>query len=284
MSKFGLVLEGGGLRGVYTAGVLDLFLDKDFHAPYTVAVSAGACQAYSYISKQKGRSFRVTADFIGDHRYLSYRSLILKGEIFGMDFVFDEVPRKLVPFDFEAFDASEQEFVIAATNCETGLVEYFNKSDKHDMLLVGRASSSLPLLSKMVKIDDKPYLDGGVVVPIPFEKALEDGYSKNIVILTQDSTYVRRHSQTVVYLMRVIYRKYPKLAEVYSKRAENYNKMVAHIVEQEKEGNVFIIRPTKTVTVGRIEKNKEKLKTFYDEGYDDAERLWPKLKEWMSNL
>jgi len=284
MGKFGLVLEGGGLRGVYTAGVLDLFLDMDFHAPYTVAVSAGACQAYSYISRQRGRNFKVSSDFIGDPRYLSFRSLILKGEIFGMDFMFDEVPKKLIPFDFEAFDNSEQEFVIAATNCETGAAEYFNKSDRHDMFLIGRASSSLPLLSKIVKIDGIPYLDGGVIVPIPYEKALNDGYEKNIVILTQDSTYIRQHSQTIVRLMRIWYRKYPKLAEVYSKRAENYNKMIARISEQEKKGNVFVIRPGKTVTVSRIERNKEKLKTFYEEGYEDAKRLWPKLQEWLGSL
>ncbi|MCL2565248.1 MAG: patatin family protein [Defluviitaleaceae bacterium] len=284
MGKFGLVLEGGGLRGVYTAGVLDLFLDMDFHAPYTVAVSAGACQAYSYISRQRGRNFKVASDFIGDPRYLSFRSLILKGEIFGMDFMFDEVPKRLIPFDFEAFDNSAQEFVIAATNCESGLAEYFNKSDKHDMFLIGRASSSLPLLSRIVQVNNTPYLDGGVVVPIPYEKALADGYEKNIVILTQDSTYIRRHSQTVVRLMRAWYRKYPKLAEVYSKRAENYNKMMIRIIEEEKKGNIFVIRPVKTVTVSRIERNKEKLKTFYEEGFEDAKRLWPKLQEWLGKI
>jgi len=284
MKKFGLVLEGGGLRGVYTAGVLDLFLDKNFHAPYMIGVSAGACQAYSYISKQRGRSFRVSADYVGDHRYLSLRNLILKGEIFGMDFMFNEVPNHLIPFDYDVFNNSDQEFVIGATNCKTGLCEYFYKSDKHDMLMIGRASSSLPLLSKVVTLNEKPYLDGGIAMPIPLIKAQEDGYKANIVILTRDGTFRRKQGKNSLRLMRAVYRKYPLLAKTYEKRAGDYNLMLEYIERQEKKGNVFIIRPKKPVVVGRMEKNKEKLKAFYEEGYEEAKEIWPALEEWLGRL
>jgi len=284
MKKFALVLEGGGLRGVYTAGVLDLFLDKDFHAPYIIGVSAGACQAYSYISKQRGRSFRVSADFINDHRYLSLRNLIFKGEIFGMDFMFDEIPQRLIPFDYDEFYGSEQEFVIGATNCATGLCEYFYKRDKHDMLMIGRASSSLPLLSKVVTLNNKPYLDGGIAMPIPLVKALQDGFKKNIVILTRDGEYRRKPSKHSLRLMKLMYRKYPQLGKTYAKRADEYNSMLGYIERQEKKGNVFVIRPKKPVTVGRMERDVVKLRAFYEEGYKDAKEIWPRLEKWVKEI
>jgi predicted patatin/cPLA2 family phospholipase len=283
MKKFGLVLEGGGLRCVYTAGVLDLFLDKDFHAPYIIGVSAGAVQAFSYISKQKGRSFDVAADYIGDHRYISLRNLFFKGGLFGMDFIFDEVPNHLSPFDYSAFENSGQELVIGVVNCETGADEYFYKSDKHDMFLMGRATCSLPLLSKTVDLYGKPYFDGGVVSPIPLKRAKQDGYEKNIVILTRDIAYRRPYDRSTIRLMYKVYRKYPELVNAYERRSFKYNEMLEYIEEQEKSGNVFVIRPSKPVTVKRVERDKAKLKPFYQEGYDDAEAVWPKLMEWLGD-
>jgi len=282
--KIGLVLEGGGLRGVYTAGVLDFFMEKGFYAPYVIGVSAGACQAYSYLSKQSGRSFRVSYDYMGDPRYLSLRSLITKGEIFGMDFMFEEIPKKLIPFEFEAFNNSPQEFVIGVTNCQTGKAEYFSNKDGHDMFLMGRASSSLPIVSKVVKVYDKPYLDGGISDPIPIRQAQADGYENNIVILTRDEAYLKKESKNTVRVLKRLYRQYPELAKTYDLRARVYNESLEYLTELERCGNVFIIRPQKNVSVGRLEKNVQKLKDFYDEGNNEARDIWPKLEGWLGGL
>ena len=280
--KVGLVLEGGGLRGVYTAGVLDCFMEKGFYAPFVIGVSAGACQAYSYLSKQKGRSFKVSYDYIGDPRYLSIRSLITKGEIFGMDFMFDEVPKRLLPFDFDTFDNSQQEFVIGAMNCESGKTEYFSNRDGHDMFLVGRASSSLPIVSKMVDVNGRPYLDGGMSDPIPIRQAQRSGYENNIVILTRDEAYFKTESKYTTGFMKWLYKRYPKVAETYALRASVYNESLEYVKSLEKSGKAFIIRPQGKVSVGRMEKDVQKLKEFHQAGYDEAKRLWQKLESWLS--
>ena len=281
--KIGIVLEGGGLRGVYTAGALDFFMDKNYYMPYVIGVSAGACQAYSYLSKQKGRSFKVSHDYIGDPRYLSLRSFISKGEIFGMDFMFDEIPNRLLPFDFHEFDNSAQEFVIGATNCETGKAEYFSNKEGHDMFLIGRASSSLPVVSKVVEVYGKPYLDGGMSDPIPIRQAQSDGYENNIVILTRDEAYFKKESKYTVSFLKKIYKKYPQVAKTYALRAKVYNESLEYIKNLEAKGKVFIIRPGEKVSVGRMEKNIQKLKEFYESGYNEAGILFPKLENWMTS-
>ena len=281
--KVGIVLEGGGLRGVYTAGSLDFFMEKNFYAPYVIGVSAGACQAYSYLSKQKGRSFKVSYDYMGDPRYLSMRSFITKGEIFGMDFMFDEIPKKLLPFDFYRFNNSPQEFVIGATNCESGKAEYFSNKESCDMFLIGRASSSLPIVSKVVDVYGKPYLDGGISDPIPIRKARLDGYENNIVILTRDEAYLKKESKYTVSFLKRIYKKYPKVAESYALRAKVYNESLEYVKKLESEGKVFIIRPREKVSVGRMEKNVQKLKEFYEEGYNETKDIWPDLERWLSS-
>ncbi|MDL2248315.1 patatin family protein [Tyzzerella sp. OttesenSCG-928-J15] len=279
----GLVLEGGGLRGVYTAGVLDFFMDNNFYAPYCIGVSAGACHIFSYLSRQRGRGFKVTTDYINDPRYLSVRSLLFKGEIFGMDFMFDEIPKKLIPFDYDTFESAAEEFIIGVTNCISGKAEYFSNKEGHDMFLMGRASSSLPVLSKAVDLYGTPYLDGGIADPIPIKKAEADGFEKNIVILTRNAEYRKSESKYTVKVMERVYKKYPELAKSYSRRAAMYNNTLEYIERLEKEGKVFIIRPLKPVSVGRTEKDMTKLKALYNEGYDEAKALWPKLEAWLGN-
>ena len=179
MMQAGLVLEGGGMRGLYTAGVLEYFMEKDLYFPYNIGVSAGACMAASYLSRQKGRNKRVNLDFVEDKRYISFSNFIRKREIFGMDFIFDEIPNRLVPFDMDTFRESPEEFVIVTTDCETGEAVYYDKTNHGDDLVkLLRASSSLPFVASSVEYKGRHLLDGGIVDPIPIKKAQADGYEK----------------------------------------------------------------------------------------------------------
>ncbi|MBM7661995.1 putative patatin/cPLA2 family phospholipase [Bacillus mesophilus] len=174
MDQVGLVLEGGGMRGLYSAGVLDFFMEKELYFPYVIGVSAGACMAASYLSRQKGRNQKVNIDLVKDPRYLSWRNLLRKREMFGMDFLFDEVPNRLVPFDFDTFIEGSEEFLVGTTDCQTGQPIYFNKKDHgRNMLTIIRASSSVPFISSSVSYQDKILLDGGIADPIPIKKSQE---------------------------------------------------------------------------------------------------------------
>lgn len=194
ISETGLVLEGGGMRGVYTAGVLEYFLEQDLSFPYVIGVSAGACNAASYLSKQKGRNRIVNVDYVTDPRYISWRNFFKSRQFFGMDFIFDEIPNKLVPYHFEEFYKNQSEFVIGTTDCHTGKPVYFNRKDYgKDVLKVLKASSSLPFISPEVDFNKRVLLDGGISDPIPIKKAQQDGYKKNIVILTRNRAIPKSH-------------------------------------------------------------------------------------------
>jgi predicted patatin/cPLA2 family phospholipase len=280
MEQTGLVLEGGGMRGVYTAGILDFFMEKGVYLPYVIGVSAGACHGSSYVSRQPGRSKAVTVDYIEHPRYVSYRNFIRERSLFGMDFIFDELPNRLVPFDFPAFFQSRQEFVVGTTDCVTGDPVYFTKNQDADMLSVLRASSSLPLLSPPVSVDGYTLLDGGISDPIPIRKSEKDGNAKNIVILTRDKNY-RKTPVKMEWMVRKLYPRYRKLVDKIIERHRIYNETLDYINKQEKDGNVFIIRPTNPVQVDRIEKNKEKLNNLYEQGYEDAQHAYEPLSQWL---
>lgn len=279
--KVALVLEGGGLRGVYTTGILDGFLDRGIEFPYVIGVSAGACQGLSYLSKQRGRSFQVIEDYIHDHRYLSLRNYLFHGGIFGMDFMFDEIPNKLIPFDFETFHNTSTEFVVAATDCITGKPTYFSSKQGDDMLMVCRASSSLPLLAKTVFINDVPYFDGGVADAIPVKKAVDDGYEKIVVVLTRNNGYRKKASKKTAYIMKKAYKKYPNLVETYKNRWMNYNRDLDYLEQLEKEGKAFIIRPKEPIAVSRTEKDLTKLKALYDEAVSECGQYCDDMAEWL---
>lgn len=285
MCKIGLVLEGGAMRGIYTAGVLDYFMKKELYLPYVIGVSAGACQACSYISKQKGRSKHVGLDYVNDPRYLSYRNLLKEGSIFGFDFMFNDIANELIPFDYSAFDKSEQEFAIGVTNCITGEPEYFYKSENEygKMFEVCQASSSMPLVAKESVIDGKAFMDGGISDSIPIKRAIEDGYHKNIIVLTRNEGYRKQRSKFSVNVAKLKYSNYKGLVKAMENRHENYNKTMDMIEELEKNRKVFVIRPTEPVTVKRIEKNRRKLFEFYKEGYMDAKNCYNKLESWMKS-
>lgn len=283
MSGIGLVLEGGGMRGVYTSGVLDYFMEQNFYVPYVIGVSAGACNGVSYVSRQPGRTKKATIGYIDDPRYINYKNLIRHGYLLNMDLIFDEFPNKLIPFHYDTFFDSEQECVIAATNCSTGLPEYFCKKDGMDItniMDICRASSSMPFVSPIIKIGDKPFLDGGITDSIPIKKSIEDGNDKNIIVLTRNKGYHKKPS-SLRFLVKKVYAEYPGLQEAIFNRYKMYNETLELIDKLEKEGRVFVIRPSVPVTVGRAEKNAWKLTELYDMGYKDAENSMEALKEWL---
>lgn len=196
MNNIGLVLEGGGMRGVYTAGVLEYFLEHEIFFPYVIGVSAGAGVAASYLSKQKGRNKIVNVDYVTDPRYISFRNYLKSRQFFGMDFIFDEIPNKLVPFHYDEFYKNDAEFVVGTTDCHTGEPVYFGKEDYgQEIIKVIKASSSLPFIAPEVHFKERVLLDGGISDPIPIKKAQSDGYEKSVVILTRNRGYTKRPSK-----------------------------------------------------------------------------------------
>ncbi|MCY6369591.1 patatin-like phospholipase family protein [Clostridium ganghwense] len=276
----GLVLEGGGMRGLYTAGILDFFMEKNLYFPYVIGVSAGACNAASYISRQKGRNKRINIDYINNPKYLSYRNLIIERSVFGMEFLFNEIPNKLDPFDFEAFNKSHQRFIIGTTDCETGRPLYFDKNKCKDILKVIRASSSIPLLAPIVELENKKLLDGGVSDSIPVKKAIEDGMKRNIVVLTRNKEYRKKPHKFKMFIKRT-YSQYPNLVDTIFNRFKIYNDTLDYIEKLEEEKKIFVIRPSESLNVDRLEKNPEKLRALYDMGYRDAKQLYTRMKEWI---
>ncbi len=281
MSSIGLVLEGGGMRGVYTAGVLEYFAEQGLYFPYTIGVSAGACMAASYLSRQRGRNRIVNVDWVKDPRYISWRNYWRNRQLFGMDFIFDEIPNSLVPFDYDTFRQSPEELVIGTTDCNTGESIYYRKSDPGlDLLRVLRASSSLPFIAPIVEYGGRELLDGGISDPIPVRQAERDGCKRNVVILTRNSDY-RKSRNRFSWLLRRAYGRYPAFVATMMRRHEIYNDTLSYIDEQERSGQTFVIRPRLPLTVGRMERDPAKLDALYLQGYKDAEQMMPELRKWM---
>lgn len=269
MDKLGLVLEGGGMRGLYTAGVLDYFIEKDFYTDGVIGVSAGACHACSYVSKQKGRAYRTSTDYLHDKRYMSIHSLLTTKDLFGVEFVYNDIPNTLDPYDFKAFEASNTKLYAVCSNMETGEAEYYPCTEMHHDVIYIRASASLPLLSRPVEIHGKKLLDGGATDSIPIHYFKKIGYQKNIVVLTQCKDYRKSKNKTLP-LIRYQYRKYPSFVEKMENRHTTYNQILDDLHAMEKKGEVYIIRPRTPVTIGRLEKNPDKLKALYNQGYQEA--------------
>jgi predicted patatin/cPLA2 family phospholipase len=282
--NMGLVLEGGGMRGVYTAGVLESFLDYNIEFPYVIGVSAGACNAASYLSKQKGRNRKVNIDFIKDPKYLSWKNYFRQRELFGMDYIFDEIPNKIVPYDFEAFHNNNTEFVIGATDCFSGKPIYLAREDyKSDVLTAIRASSSLPFVAPIVQHQHFHLLDGGISDPIPIRKAQQDGLHKNVVILTRNRDYEKKPSK----FHFLVKRKYPQYNGLHSamiNRWRNYNETTRYLAQLESEGKVFLICPKEPLKVGRVEKNPDRLTELYEQGYRDGESMIDNLIKWNEKI
>ena len=279
--KIGLVLEGGGMRGLYSTGVLDCFLDHDIMTDYVIGVSAGACHGVSYLSKQRGRSFRINTAYLKDKRYLSIRNFLKTKSLFGMDFLFDEIPHKLDIFDYETFLNSPCEYKLAVTDVKTGKPIYFDKTHlNHDSTIL-KASCSIPMFANIVEIDGYNLVDGGVSDSIPIEYAIKQGCDKNIVILTRDKTYRKSKVKFSSFVKRK-YKKYPKLIESIENRHLNYNKSLDLVKYLEEKGDAFVIRPKSPVKVSQIEKDVDKLTKLYNDGYNDAKESYEKIMEFIN--
>jgi len=282
MNKVGLVLEGGGMRGLYTSGILDYFMEKGIYFPYVIGVSAGACNALSYISRQPGRSREININYANDPRYINYTN-VLKGKgLFNMDFVFNDIPDRLVPFDYETFQQAGERLIIPATDCETGKAVYFEKDKCEDIYTAAKASSSMPFVSKMVSLEGYQLLDGGIADPIPIVKSVEDGNSFNVVILTRHKGY--RKSPSILHkLGKTNYLNNKELADAICNRYKVYNDMLEYIEKMEERSKALVFRPKKSAEIDRVERNVEKLENLYSEGYHDAKTGFANLQR-MANL
>lgn len=281
--KLGITMEGGANRTIFSCGVVDAFLDENIMPDYFIGVSAGIAFGVSYLSRQKGRNLRIAKEYVPDKRYMGMPHLLdrKKRNFFNVDFVFGEIPDKLLPFDYDAFADFKGEAIAVATNIHSGKAEYLKvPADREKMNAPLVASCAIPLLFQPVKVGNHYYLDGGISDSIPFKKAIEAGCDKNIVILTRTRDY-RKKNDSVVKISSKMYCRYPKIAEGMLKRAEQYNTCRDELQQLEQEGKVFVIAPEDTLGVGRTEKNIDKLERLYNKGYDQAKVLMPKLKEYL---
>lgn len=271
MYQAGLILEGGGMKGLYTAGVIDFFLDKGISFSSVYGVSAGACSMCSYLSGQRGRARDVCIDYLGDKRYCSVESLLTTGDLFNVEMNYHLVPECLNPYDYEAFQRYQGKAYSVATDIVSGRPAYFRIRDmKKDMVKI-RASASLPLVSRNVRIGSGLYLDGGLSDSIPIQKSVTDGNRKNVVVMTKEIGFVRKQAKPLMLqLVGIRYRRYPRVAELMRRRYEHYNEQVAYVERLQESGQVFLIRPKAPTGVGRVEKDAEKLRRLYRQGYEDA--------------
>lgn len=283
MQKATLVLEGGATRGVFTSGVLDYLMEQEFYTSHVIGVSAGACNAVDYVSRQPGR----TRDcMIPTDKNLSYyygvRKFIKEKSLMNMDMIFDIYPKQIYPFDFDTYFQSEMNCELVTTNCVTGKAEYMDEAQDPDRLMkICRASSSMPLLCPIVNIDGIPYLDGGLADSIPIRRAIDIGNEKIIVVLTRNRGYRKKSvSKAVEKMYRRAYRSYPNLLRTLLRRAPYYNRTLNELENLEREGKIFMIRP-QVKPVSRLERSQEHLMAFYHHGYDLMEREYDRLMEYL---
>lgn len=266
--KTGLVLEGGAMRGMFTAGVLDVFLEQGIHFDGIMGVSAGALFGPNFLSAQKGRALRYSKRFNGDPRYMGIQSLIRTGSIVNTKFAYGTVPLVLDPFDDEAFRASNVPFYAVVTSMRTGEAEYIPVRSVIAQMDVLRASGSMPFVSRPVLLGGEKYLDGGIADSIPFEAMRRLGYDHLVVILTRDITYRKQPMNRA--LIRAHYHRYPAFCERLQNRAAAYNRSIEALRAEEEQGKIFVIRPDRPIDIGRIETDPDKLQSVYDLGQRDA--------------
>ena len=271
-SKSGLVLEGGGMRGVFTCGVLDNFMDRGIRFPYTIGVSAGACNGLSYMSEQRGRAKYSNIDLLREYHYIGFKQLLLKGNLIDFDLLFYTFPEKIIPYDYERLAACEEHFEMVTTDCRTGKACYFEeKHDPERVIDLVKASSSLPFVSPISYVDGRPMLDGGITDSIPLLRAQELGYDNNIVVLTRNKGYRKPDKPTLV--PPFIYRKYPELRRAIHSRNKMYNEQISTIEQLEESGKLTVLRPQRPIEVGRMERDYRKLMSLYEEGYECASQI-----------
>lgn len=267
--KTAIILEGGAMRGIYTAGVLDVFMEYGITADAVFGVSAGAIHGCSFISGQQGRSIRYYSKYAGTRQFMSFHSFLTTGDIVNAQFCYHDLPDTLDPFDHDAFEASKIEFYATCSNVKTGKAEYILcnslRGEKMDYL---RASASMPFVSHIVQIDGKKLLDGGICDSIPVKAAMEMGFEKQIVVLTRPQHYRKHPSSPIPAKLR--YSKYPNFVQALINRPQQYNDTLDFIGQKEAEDNFFVIRPSADLHIGRIEKDRARIRAQYDLGRTDA--------------
>lgn len=268
-STSGLILEGGGMRGVFTCGVLDNLMDRGIRFPYTIGVSAGACNGLSYMSEQRGRGKFSNIDLLEKYRYIGLKQLIFKGNIMDFDLLFHKFPEEIIPYHYDKFAACKERFEMVTTSCRTGRACYYDeKMDPVRIIDIVKASSSLPFVSPISYVDGEPMLDGGIADSIPLLRARELGFDNNLVVLTRNKGYRKPQKPTAVPWF--FYRKYPLLREAIRRRNTLYNEQIDLVERLEDKGEPVVIRPQRPITVDRIERDTRKLLDLYNEGYECA--------------
>ncbi|MGM9760694.1 MAG: patatin family protein [Parabacteroides sp.] len=270
--KTALVLEGGGMRGIFTVGVLDYLMDRQIDFPYTIGVSAGASNGVSYLSHQRGRSKFSNIELLQKYDYIGLRHFLRGRGYIDLDYLFYVYPDRYYPFDFQAYAANPNRFVMVTSNCLTGQAHYFEeKQDVSRLVAILRASCSLPVMCPMAWLDGVPMVDGGVCDSIPVKHAMEDGYTKPVIVLTRNKGY--RKADKDFYLPGFIYRRYPAIREQLRLRYRRYNEQISFVEQLEAEGRAVVIRPEQPLQVSRTGKDPVKLEALYEEGYACAKRV-----------
>ncbi len=270
--KSGLILEGGGMRGIFTIGVLDNLMDRGIRFPYIIGVSAGACNGLSYMSKQRGRAKYADIDLLKEYNYIGLKYLFTKGNIMDFDLLFHKFPEEISPYDYDMLATSPERYEMVTTSCITGKACYFEeKKNPKRVIEIVKASSSLPFVCPIAYVDGEPMLDGGISDSIPLERAMSLGYDNNLVVLTRNRGY--RKPQKATRVPFFFYRKYPNIKETIRGRNAMYNKQMELVEAMESEGRIGVLRPERPVEVGRIERDTDKLLALYREGYDLAAQI-----------
>ena len=277
--KIGLVLEGGGMRGLYTAGVLDVLMDHHFMPDVVCGTSAGVTFGVNLLSGQPGRVLRYNCRYVGERRYISFYSWLTTGNMINRDFAYDLLPRELDPFDEATYEQAPAKFYATITNMRTGQAEYVRITDTWKQMDVIRASASLPIICQPVEWNGEKYLDGGLADNIPLDKCMELGCDKVVIVLTRPMDYVR--NDHIAPLCRLVFPRYKALLRTIDQRNEKYNARIQQILELERRGKVFVIRPSENRPVGRLEKDPDKLRALHALGMQDATEQWQALKDYL---
>ena len=283
MKKSVLVLEGGAMRSLFTSGVLDVLMHNNIDIDCTVGVSAGALVGSNYISNQKGRTAKININYCNDNKYIGVGAIKNNKGLVGFDYLFGGEIAKYNPFDEKEFLNSKKRFVTGITNCITGKTEYYDKSPENTYKLL-QASSSMPLVSKVVEINGKPYLDGAIDCNVPIDWALEQGYERIVVVLTRNKDYRKKSvSNKMRKMYKLVYKKYPNLLKTMYDRPDKYNQTYDKIEKLEKENKIFVFRPENNVDISRLERDQDKLKALYEEGKNETENRLSDLKKYLNS-
>ena len=271
--KTGLVLEGGGMRGVFTCGVLDYLMDHKISFPYTIGVSAGACNGLSYMSHQRGRGKYSNIDLLAKYKYIGIRPLLKRRGLIDQPLLFHRFPDRILPYNYKAYAENPNRFEMVTTDCLTGSPCYYEeKYDEKRIINIVKASSSLPYACPIIEVEGRPMLDGGIVDSIPLLRAYEQGCDKCVVVLTRNRGY--RKTVKKVFVPNFIYKEYPRLRVALRNRNKLYNEQLDLVERLEDEGKIIVIRPEKPIVVGRMETNTKKLTDLYEQGYACAKKVF----------